>query len=353
MIMLLCTKMLDSYIHFTAGITIDLPMCDFRNKVDEDLVKLFKCLEKVDTGKRECRCLSEDPPVFVYTFQPSEQTSNSSVCIKVWDQYASLNSTYRDQTNSDSDGIQVDLVPFFVDNNELACTRRDDSLLLSVMNGSETENCGKYIYGCGHGGLGWEERIWSKRLFWCLEEKHDDLAKMGVTVLDLCDKGPMWNTFLPNKLRCPSFCTMATPFKGVTDILLLGKKKTVLILSLPLSEENVEHVSQRLESGLVVVEIGTIKPKLVDCKYNGEHLPSKLGELLASMFLISTMSLLGDDTTNLSEIKSYGWLIFRGTYGMAIELAINGDGCIVAVLWIRANLLETMNQQLNFFLKLL
>lgn len=70
----------------------------------------------------------------------------------------------------------------------------------------------------------------------------------------------------------------------------------MLILSLPLSDDSIEHVlSQQIDSGLLVVEVGIIKPKLIDCKYNGEHLPSKLGELLSSMFLISTMSCVGDD----------------------------------------------------------
>ena len=123
--------------YFTTGITIDLPIGDFRNKTDEDLAKVFEYLEKVDTGKRECRCLLVDPPVFVYMFQLSEQTANSSLSINVWDWYARFNSS-KDQPILDADNVQVDLAPFFIDNIELACTRPADPLLSSVMTGLET-----------------------------------------------------------------------------------------------------------------------------------------------------------------------------------------------------------------------
>jgi hypothetical protein len=54
------------------------------------------------------------------------------------------------------------------------------------MTGLETVNSRKYTYGCSQIGIGWEERIWSRQLFWFLEKKHDNLAKIGVTVIDLC-----------------------------------------------------------------------------------------------------------------------------------------------------------------------
>ena len=46
------------------------------------------------------------------------------------------------------------LVPFFIDNSEIACTRPADPLLSSVMTGLETVNCGKYTHGCGQIRIG-------------------------------------------------------------------------------------------------------------------------------------------------------------------------------------------------------
>ena len=44
-------------------------------------------------------------------------------------------------------------------------------------------------------------------------------------VTDLCDKGKTWSTYFPDKLCCPGFGCMATPFKAVTNILLPGEKR--------------------------------------------------------------------------------------------------------------------------------
>lgn len=73
------------------------------------------------------------------------------------------------------------------------------------------------------------KNIWTKWLFWCRQEKQDDLAKIGMKVTDLCDKGTTWSTYFLDKLCCPGFGCMATPFKAVTNILLLGRKTSVLI----------------------------------------------------------------------------------------------------------------------------
>ena len=92
---------------------------------------------------------------------------------------------------------------------------------------------------------------------------------------------------------------------------------------------------------------------MVDCKCNGKQLPSKLAELLSSMYLIGVLSTMEKDILHLNGIVVYGWLIFRGTYSFGVKLEINQTKCKVDVLWTKANLIGTMTDQLNYFLQIL
>ena len=47
---------------------------------------------------------------------------------------------------------------------------------------------------------------------------------IGVMVFNLSEEEPSWNICLPSLLHCHSFACNFTPFKGVSDILLLGTK---------------------------------------------------------------------------------------------------------------------------------
>ena len=292
-------------------------------------------------GMREFRCVCLSPAVYVYTFQSSEQTSNSLVPMSAWDEFAKITSVQ--EPVPENEVLRVDFLPFFCDNDEMAAIRKDDLLLMSVINGTELEKCRKYTYAVRHVGVGWDETVWSKRLCWCLKEQEDRLRNMGVNVIDLSSDGLCWSARLPTVLQCPEFSCKITPFKGVTDILVVGRKSAVLILS---TSEEVEHMYRKFDSGVVV---GIAKPKITDCKINGEYVPSKLAELLSSMYLIGVLSCVEKDLLNLKEIKVLGWLIFRGTFSIGVELVIEKE-CTVKILWTKANLISTMSAQFHYFL---
>ena len=302
---------------------------------------------------RDFRCVSVDPPVYVYVYQSSELTSNSSVSLLAWDKFAAINNieSYVDHERI----LKVDLEPFFVDNAELVLRRKEDELLSRVVSGVEVNKCGKYTFANNqHRGVGWDESVWSKRLYHCILEQEDKLKVMGITIFDLSNDGPNWTSRLSTILHCHKCVCQCTPFKGVTDFLLIGRKSSVVVLTTALTSKDVEHIStQKFDSGVLVTEISIAKPKLVDCKLNGEQLPSKLSELLSSMYLIGVLSSMDKDILNLNEIIVYGWLVFRGTYSFAVKLIVNTRGCFVDVLWTKANLLDTMSDQLDYFINIL
>ena len=352
------TTIFDNYFYISLAIgaaiakdAMDVSAVYFLDEVNEDVSKTLKCFRKSDMGRREFRCVSVHPPVYVYEYNSCEQTANSSVQLSAWDEFADITSN-EDETIQNEDLLQFDFMPFFVDNAELASIRTDD-LLERVVSGAEIMACGKYAYERTHVGVGWDERVWSQRLYYCIKEKENALKNMGVTVFNLSDDGPNWSTRLPLLLRCHSFACNFTPFKGVTDLLLLGRKHAVLVLSSALTMDDIEHVSsQKIDSGVLVTEISVCKPKLVDCRRNGESLPSKMSELLSSMFLIGVMSCV-EDILNLKAMKIYGWLIFRGTYSIGVQLDLDADKCHVNVLWTRANMVTTMSHHINYFVNLL
>ena len=75
---------------------------------------------------------------------------------------------------------------------------------------------------------------------------------------DVSSKGPDWKV-LPKVLHAPIFSFQVAPFKGVTDLLILGENSTVAVAVSDLETET-ENVS--VSSGAVVLEVGVEKPKL-------------------------------------------------------------------------------------------
>ena len=50
-------------------------------------------------------------------------------------------------------------------------------------------------------GVGWDELVWSKRLYHCIMEQEDKLKEIGVTVFDLANDGPYWSSRLSTILQ--------------------------------------------------------------------------------------------------------------------------------------------------------
>ena len=304
---------------------------------------MMQCLDRSDQGKREFRCVHSDPPVYVYTFHLNEQVLNSSVPLLAWDDLAKIRCV--EQVIPEGGVlVDVDFYPFFFDNIELARSR-SDSVLKSVMSGRNVENCGKYFYSMRQIGVDWNEQTWTKRLYWCIKEHEEKLSEMGVTVFDLSSDGPTWCIRLPMLFCCPQFSGQFTQFKGVTDILLVGKKHALLILST--REQEMDYIHQKVNTG---IEVSIAKPKLVDCKRNGEYLPPELGELLASMYMVGVMSVIEKDLHNLDKITVFGWLLFRGTFSIGVKLDLGKDCCSIQILWQRGNHFTTMSEQFQYFL---
>ena len=80
----------------------------------------------------------------------------------------------------------------------------------------------------------------------------------------------------------------ATPFKGVTDILLLSKASALLIF-VP-DEDNAVEATWTYKEGIdtktiiLLIEVGLGQMPRVYCSNYQHALPNKLGELLSSMY---------------------------------------------------------------------
>ena len=203
---------------------------------------------------------------------------------------------------------------------------------LDAFNGTVASvDCEEYTCELSHSCLGWEERVWSTRLFWILKKKEKELS---VNVFNLSEKGSHWDSVLQDLLHSAKPAVMATPFKGVTDIFVVGKATTVTILV----RDEIDIASYSCGDGVrcnsIVIEVGIGAPIRVDCPNFQAKLPNKLGELLSSMYLIGVTSALSRCPSKLVQIKTYGWLIMRGQLGLGVEIIVSGKKPCVKILFI-------------------
>ena len=97
---------------FTAGAVYSFEQrTQYLDDVNTDVSKMLKYLGKNDTKCRDFRCVSVEPPVYVYVYQTSELTSNSSVNLLAWDQFAEINHIENYELDH-KDILNIDLEPF-------------------------------------------------------------------------------------------------------------------------------------------------------------------------------------------------------------------------------------------------
>jgi hypothetical protein len=201
-------------------------------------------------------------------------------------------------------------------------------------------DCQEYTYEYGQYGHNWTERVWTSRLFWVLKKKEKDLQ---LEVYNVSQDGQHWEATLASVLRTSKVILNSTPFKGVTDILLLGKKSVMTVLV----REDDTAASWSCREGVDCLEIGLESPVRVQCPNYQGMLPNKLGELLSSMYLIGvSLSLRKPDSICL-KTKIYGWLILRNQFSFGIELDVSTDKPEVKILFISSNF-NTVSQQFYY-----
>ena len=133
------------------------------------------------------------------------------------------------------------------------------------------------------------------RLFHCLKDKQEEL---GITVVNVSQRGPEWQAWLQTVLFAPTLPTLCTPFKGVTDIVLIGKNG---FMNVVVSIDDVLSCSVDFISSVCVVEVGVNKARPLLCTRSNLHLPDKLGELISSMYLLTPRTIveLPSELTNM------------------------------------------------------
>lgn len=226
----------------------------------------------------------------------------------------------------------LDLLPFHKDNIALASLRSGDSKLQDVVaNRVQADDAGKYSFLMSHQIIDWKEETWVTRLFHCLKEKEEQL---GIQVVNISQRGPGWQEWLRTVLFAPTLPTLCTPFKGVTDILLLGKNG---FLSVAVTAEDGVSCMVDLVSNLCVLEVGICKSKPILCIRSNIRLPDKLGELIASMYLLGALKAL-TARRGFKSFKTYGLLLIRSELSVGVELTVHSQATAVNILWLNSDM---------------
>ena len=105
--------------------------------------------------------------------------------------------------------------------------------------------------------------------------------KLHVNVFNVSQNAPHWEITLTDVLQTSKVTLNATPFKGVTDVLLVGKMSSISVLVRnDEADETLWILRKKAGCGAVVIEVGIGVPVQVNCPNYRGKLPKKLGELL-------------------------------------------------------------------------
>ena len=155
----------------------------------------------------------------------------------------------------------------------------------------------------------WNEEVWTERLFQCLDQQ-----LTGITVLPAFK----WKPSTYRSEICTLFQNVmdlqVTPFKGMTDILLLGKKTVAM---------------------LRVVELGIDRAATCTVTVAGQvkKWPEKIGELLASMYMFATLNYLNNlcQTPDKLGWTTYGMFAIRHIGFIILKMTLDQTGCVVTL----------------------
>ena len=160
----------------------------------------------------------------------------------------------------------------------------------------------------------WNEVVWVERLFKCLEQQLTD-----ITVVPAFQWKPInYRTDISTLFKHVKDL-QATPFKGMTDILLIGQKNVAVV--------RVEELTVvcSVEATCTVTVAGEIK-----------KWPEKLGELLASMYWFGTLNYLNNlrnmPTTDTIGWTTYGVFAIRTLGFMILRMKLDHTGCGVTLI---------------------
>ena len=163
----------------------------------------------------------------------------------------------------------------------------------------------------------WTEEVWSQRLYQCIQRIK------GVTIVPAFQWKPKGYQADISTICSKVTCINATPFHGMTDILLIGEKSLGLV--------RVQEMTK-----VCSVEVGTVKDGTCAVTVAGKVKvwPEKLGELLASMYFFGTLNYLNNLLNMPDQIsfETYGLLAIRSIGCIVIQLAVDHTGCHVRLI---------------------
>ena len=277
----------------------------------------------------EYHLLSRKPLIYVHQFTKGELSANSSVCISAWDKLARISHKFSTMLTSLPEPIKsMDFRPLLMDNVALRSSGLTTREFIDAFEGNTPAlECKQYVYECTQYGHNWQERVWAERLLWILKEKQKELQ---IEAYNLSDFGQHWENKLMTIIKTSKVAVNSTPFKGVTDIVVLGKASIITVLV------REDDPVMEVDSNTIILELGLGAPVRVYCPNYQGALPRKLGELLSSMYLIGMARALSNGKP-LIKAKVYGWLMLRNQFSFGIELEVSVDKPIVNILFISSD----------------
>ena len=167
----------------------------------------------------------------------------------------------------------------------------------------------------------WGEAVWAARLVQCLEISGVTDAIRVIPAYKWTPSGYISeiNSLFPNVMS-----VKATPFHGMTDILLMGPKSVGVV-----------HASA--ERCLCSVELGINKQPTTPVTIGNKvkMWPEKVGELLASMYMFGTLNYL-NHLSGIPECISwttFGVLALRSIGCLVLRMEMELSGCSVHLVY--------------------
>ena len=133
----------------------------------------------------------------------------------------------------------------------------------------------------------------------------------------------------------PQLCTNCTPFKGVTDLVLVGRNGFASIVSVAGNDE-LYSCLLTITSALTVIEVSRSGLPTVRCKKSTLTLPKKLGELISSMYLSGTLKALSENA-KVGGFKTYGLFIARCDFTIGVQLEVSKAELVIRIPWTNFN----------------
>ena len=189
-------------------------------------------------------------------------SANSEVSIAVWDEFSQISLQSAVPLSLPNAALSIDFRPLIMDNFGLLEEELTSTEFSNALSGSTRS-------------VDYKEYTWDWAVWGILDIKKEE--ELHVKVFNVSHDRPHWETTVTDVLQTSKVALNANPFKGVTDILLLGKMSSMSVLVWnDEADETSWILRKKIGCGAVVIELGIGVPVRVNCPNYQGKLPKKI-----------------------------------------------------------------------------